>query len=153
MTRGKPCCKPSTNTISWWQKAKRAKVGVLTHRDQLSRWSVTVLWSTRFWQTSSWTLSPRQGGGTSHSCALHWPPLHKEVKLNTMQIQVLFEPIWGNKSFVVCPCSGGGGNFVLSSSLVGYTSVLGVVAPMVHHGYGFFYRINNERYLHWTGIP
>ncbi|XP_061677090.1 peroxisomal carnitine O-octanoyltransferase-like isoform X3 [Syngnathoides biaculeatus] len=41
--------------------------------------------------------------------------------------------------------SGGGGNFVLSSSLVGYTPVLGVVAPMVHHGYGFFYRINNDR--------
>nr|XP_057939643.1 peroxisomal carnitine O-octanoyltransferase isoform X2 [Doryrhamphus excisus] len=41
--------------------------------------------------------------------------------------------------------SGGGGNFVLSSSLVGYTTVLGAVAPMVHHGYGFFYRINNDR--------
>ncbi|XP_077431413.1 peroxisomal carnitine O-octanoyltransferase-like isoform X4 [Vanacampus margaritifer] len=41
--------------------------------------------------------------------------------------------------------SGGGGNFVLSSSLVGYTTVLGVVAPMVHHGYGFFYRINSDR--------
>ncbi|XP_077455304.1 peroxisomal carnitine O-octanoyltransferase-like isoform X3 [Stigmatopora argus] len=41
--------------------------------------------------------------------------------------------------------SGGGGNFVLSSSLVGYTSVLGAVAPLVHHGYGFFYRINEDR--------
>uniref|UniRef100_A0A3P9KQ19 Peroxisomal carnitine O-octanoyltransferase n=1 Tax=Oryzias latipes TaxID=8090 RepID=A0A3P9KQ19_ORYLA len=41
--------------------------------------------------------------------------------------------------------SGGGGNFVLSSSLVGYTTVLGVVAPMVHHGYGFFYRIREDR--------
>ncbi|XP_041649047.1 peroxisomal carnitine O-octanoyltransferase [Cheilinus undulatus] len=41
--------------------------------------------------------------------------------------------------------SGGGGNFVLSSSLVGYTTVLGVVAPMVHHGYGFFYRIRDDR--------
>ncbi|XP_054639070.1 peroxisomal carnitine O-octanoyltransferase [Dunckerocampus dactyliophorus] len=41
--------------------------------------------------------------------------------------------------------SGGGGNFVLSSSLVGYTTVLGAVAPMVRHGYGFFYRINNDR--------
>uniref|UniRef100_A0A674D2A2 Peroxisomal carnitine O-octanoyltransferase n=1 Tax=Salmo trutta TaxID=8032 RepID=A0A674D2A2_SALTR len=35
--------------------------------------------------------------------------------------------------------SGGGGNFTLSTSLVGYTTVLGAVAPMVHHGYGFFY--------------
>ncbi|KAJ8004965.1 hypothetical protein DPEC_G00141750 [Dallia pectoralis] len=41
--------------------------------------------------------------------------------------------------------SGGGGNFVLSTSLVGYTSVLGAVAPMVRHGYGFFYRIRDDR--------
>ncbi|KAK5862310.1 hypothetical protein PBY51_017720 [Eleginops maclovinus] len=41
--------------------------------------------------------------------------------------------------------SGGGGNFVLSSSLVGYTTVLGAVAPMVHHGYGFFYCIREDR--------
>ncbi|XP_056142430.1 peroxisomal carnitine O-octanoyltransferase-like isoform X1 [Lampris incognitus] len=41
--------------------------------------------------------------------------------------------------------SGGGGNFVLSSSLVGYTTVLGAVVPMVHHGYGFFYRIRDDR--------
>lgn len=41
--------------------------------------------------------------------------------------------------------SGGGGNFVLSSSLVGYTAVLGAVAPMVRHGYGFFYRIRDDR--------
>lgn len=42
--------------------------------------------------------------------------------------------------------SGGGGNFVLSSSLVGYTTVLGAVAPMVRHGYGFFYRIRDDRW-------
>lgn len=41
--------------------------------------------------------------------------------------------------------SGGGGNFVLSSSLVGYTTVLGAVAPMVQHGYGVFYRIRDDR--------
>ncbi|XP_035382576.1 peroxisomal carnitine O-octanoyltransferase isoform X2 [Electrophorus electricus] len=41
--------------------------------------------------------------------------------------------------------SGGGGNFVISSSLVGYTTILGAVAPMVHHGYGFFYRIRDNR--------
>ncbi|XP_071759425.2 peroxisomal carnitine O-octanoyltransferase isoform X1 [Centroberyx gerrardi] len=41
--------------------------------------------------------------------------------------------------------SGGGGNFVVSSSLVGYTTVLGAVAPMVQHGYGFFYRIRDDR--------
>lgn len=48
--------------------------------------------------------------------------------------------------FAVCVCSGGGGNFVLSTSLVGYTTVLGAVAPMVHHGYGFFYRIRDDRW-------
>ncbi|MBN3305634.1 OCTC octanoyltransferase, partial [Amia calva] len=41
--------------------------------------------------------------------------------------------------------SGGGGNFVLSTSLVGYTTVLGAVVPMVRHGYGFFYRIRDDR--------
>lgn len=49
---------------------------------------------------------------------------------------------------VICVCSlssGGGGNFTLSTSLVGYTTVLGAVAPMVHHGYGFFYRIGDDR--------
>uniref|UniRef100_A0A8C7RW63 Peroxisomal carnitine O-octanoyltransferase n=1 Tax=Oncorhynchus mykiss TaxID=8022 RepID=A0A8C7RW63_ONCMY len=46
--------------------------------------------------------------------------------------------------------SGGGGNFTLSTSLVGYTTVLGAVAPMVHHGYGFFYRIGDDR---WANTP
>ncbi|XP_012673584.1 peroxisomal carnitine O-octanoyltransferase [Clupea harengus] len=41
--------------------------------------------------------------------------------------------------------SGGGGNFVLSTSLVGYTTVLGAVAPMVPHGYGCFYQIRDDR--------
>ncbi|XP_052247535.1 peroxisomal carnitine O-octanoyltransferase-like isoform X2 [Dreissena polymorpha] len=37
--------------------------------------------------------------------------------------------------------SGGGGNFVLSTSFVGYTSVYGGAVPMVEHGYGTFYKI------------
>ncbi|XP_029602282.1 peroxisomal carnitine O-octanoyltransferase-like isoform X1 [Salmo trutta] len=41
--------------------------------------------------------------------------------------------------------SGGGGNFTLSTSLAGYTTVHGVGAPMVHHGYGFFYCISDDR--------
>uniref|UniRef100_A0A8C5AM19 Peroxisomal carnitine O-octanoyltransferase n=1 Tax=Gadus morhua TaxID=8049 RepID=A0A8C5AM19_GADMO len=41
--------------------------------------------------------------------------------------------------------SGGGGNFVLSSSLVGYQTVVGVGAPMVLHGYGCFYNIRDDR--------
>nr|XP_033787107.1 peroxisomal carnitine O-octanoyltransferase isoform X2 [Geotrypetes seraphini] len=53
--------------------------------------------------------------------------------------------------------SGGGGNFVLSTSLVGYTKVLGAVVPMVHNGYGFFYRINDDRFVvtctAWKSCP
>ncbi|XP_075994468.1 peroxisomal carnitine O-octanoyltransferase isoform X1 [Genypterus blacodes] len=53
--------------------------------------------------------------------------------------------------------SGGGGNFVLSTSLVGYTRVLGAVSPMVHHGYGFFYRIREDRIVAscsaWRSCP
>lgn len=37
--------------------------------------------------------------------------------------------------------SGGGGNFVLSTSLVGYSPVGGGVGPMVLDGYGIFYNI------------
>lgn len=37
---------------------------------------------------------------------------------------------------------------MLSTSLVGYTTVLGGVAPMVQHGYGFFYRIRDDRFVH-----
>lgn len=47
--------------------------------------------------------------------------------------------------FFVSLCSGGGGNFVLSSSLTGYTRMIGVTVPMVHHGYGFFYSIRDDR--------
>ncbi|XP_020033970.2 peroxisomal carnitine O-octanoyltransferase isoform X1 [Castor canadensis] len=43
--------------------------------------------------------------------------------------------------------SGGGGNFVLSTSLVGYLRVQGVVVPMVHNGYGFFYHIRDDRFV------
>ncbi|EDL84313.1 carnitine O-octanoyltransferase, isoform CRA_a [Rattus norvegicus] len=43
--------------------------------------------------------------------------------------------------------SGGGGNFVLSTSLVGYLRIQGVVVPMVHNGYGFFYHIRDDRFV------
>jgi len=41
--------------------------------------------------------------------------------------------------------SGGGGNYVLSTSFVGYTTVYGGVVPMVEHGYGSFYKIEPEK--------
>lgn len=43
--------------------------------------------------------------------------------------------------------SGGGGNFVLSSSLIGYLRVQGVVVPMMHSGYGVFYHIRDDRFV------
>ncbi|XP_004381542.1 peroxisomal carnitine O-octanoyltransferase isoform X3 [Trichechus manatus latirostris] len=43
--------------------------------------------------------------------------------------------------------SGGGGNFVLSTSLVGYSRTRGLVVPMVHNGYGFFYNIRDDRFV------
>lgn len=41
--------------------------------------------------------------------------------------------------------SGGGGNFVLSTSTLGFTVVAGFVAPMVTDGYGFFYSITTKQ--------
>lgn len=40
--------------------------------------------------------------------------------------------------------SGGGGNFTLSTSFVGYTDVYGGVAPMCRNGYGQFYAIQPD---------
>ncbi|KAM7363901.1 carnitine O-octanoyltransferase isoform 1-T3 [Cochliomyia hominivorax] len=40
--------------------------------------------------------------------------------------------------------SGGGGNFVLSTSTLGYSVNVGFVAPMVLDGYGVFYTITGE---------
>ncbi|XP_071528137.1 peroxisomal carnitine O-octanoyltransferase [Panulirus ornatus] len=42
--------------------------------------------------------------------------------------------------------SGGGGNFLLSTSLVGYTPASGGVAAMHPHGYGCFYGILPDRF-------
>lgn len=41
--------------------------------------------------------------------------------------------------------SGGGGNFVLSTSCVGFSSILGGCAAMVKDGYGAFYSIEDNR--------
>ncbi|NXI44822.1 OCTC octanoyltransferase, partial [Galbula dea] len=53
--------------------------------------------------------------------------------------------------------SGGGGNFVLSTSLTGYTRFNGAALPMVQHGYGFFYSIRDDRVVvacsSWKSCP
>ncbi|KAL8579049.1 hypothetical protein ACOMHN_035988 [Nucella lapillus] len=41
--------------------------------------------------------------------------------------------------------SGGGGNFILSTSCIGYTTVFGGVCPMCPHGYGVFYCIQDDK--------
>lgn len=43
--------------------------------------------------------------------------------------------------------SGGGGNYILSTSCIGYTTVFGGVAPMCPHGYGVFYCICDDRVM------
>ncbi|BFZ02222.1 hypothetical protein BsWGS_05261 [Bradybaena similaris] len=40
--------------------------------------------------------------------------------------------------------SGGGGNFILSTSCLGYSPLVGAVLPMCAHGIGAFYSINEE---------
>jgi carnitine O-octanoyltransferase len=40
--------------------------------------------------------------------------------------------------------SGGGGNFVLSTSTLGYSINVGFVAPMVQDGYGVFYSMLDD---------
>ncbi|NXM37412.1 OCTC octanoyltransferase, partial [Oxyruncus cristatus] len=62
--------------------------------------------------------------------------------------------LYGDKAFTV---SGGGGNFVLSTSLTGYTRFSGSAVPMVQHGYGFFYSIRDDRIVatcsSWKSCP
>ncbi|XP_064022938.1 peroxisomal carnitine O-octanoyltransferase isoform X2 [Pogoniulus pusillus] len=63
--------------------------------------------------------------------------------LLTAQEQGLPVPeLYVDKAFAA---SGGGGNFVLSTSLTGYTRFNGAALPMVAHGYGFFYSIRDDR--------
>ena len=46
--------------------------------------------------------------------------------------------------FIFFVSSGGGGNFVLSTSTLGYTINVGYVAPMLLDGYGVFYSMLND---------
>ena len=43
--------------------------------------------------------------------------------------------------------SGGDGNFVMSTSLCGYSEVTGACPPMTYDGYGVFYGIPNDKYV------
>ncbi|XP_067617442.1 peroxisomal carnitine O-octanoyltransferase [Eurosta solidaginis] len=49
--------------------------------------------------------------------------------------------------------SGGGGNFILSTSTLGYSSNVGFVAPMILDGYGVFYSITADTlFIHITAF-
>lgn len=50
-----------------------------------------------------------------------------------------------NKKILIFYFSGGGGNFVLSTSFLGFTTCLGGCAAMVKDGYGCFYNIEPKR--------
>lgn len=75
----------------------------------------------------------------------------------TCQIQKYFQILLGNKGFFCRPlqkptwlyilayCSGGDGNFILSTSFIGYSIVFGGVAPMCANGYGTFYKMLPDR--------
>ena len=54
-------------------------------------------------------------------------------------------PIFTDPSFTK---TGGNGNFLLSTSCLGFSYIQGVVAPMVANGYGFFYRIDTHRIIY-----
>ena len=49
---------------------------------------------------------------------------------------IFLDPMWRR--------TGGDGNFVLSTSFIGYTTVHGFVSPMCSNGYGVFYRVGEE---------
>ncbi|XP_070566797.1 peroxisomal carnitine O-octanoyltransferase-like isoform X2 [Ptychodera flava] len=71
-------------------------------------------------------------GKQNHGCDRHLFGL----QILAMESGLPTPEIFDDESFVK---SGGGGNFILSTSLVGYTIMHGCVAPMCPNGYGVFY--------------
>ncbi|CAK8697219.1 unnamed protein product [Clavelina lepadiformis] len=77
----------------------------------------------------------------NHGCDRHLLGLLLISVENGLEVPKLFtDPAFS--------ASGGNGNFVLSTSCVGYFHGQGGVAPMVEDGYGFFYRINDGRLIY-----
>ena len=70
-------------------------------------------------------------------------PLASRVGCKKGSVNIIISSIIGNLCFQDSFqfCSGGNGNFVLSTSICGYTSITGGCAPMIKDGYGFFYGI------------
>lgn len=85
---------------------------------------------------TSLQLDAREGKGVDR----HLFGLWCAAFVNNEPIPELYDDPLYNKS-------GGGGNFVLSTSTLGFTINNGFVGPMVPNGYGFFYTITNERWV------
>ncbi|XP_054272282.1 peroxisomal carnitine O-octanoyltransferase-like isoform X1 [Macrosteles quadrilineatus] len=78
----------------------------------------------------------RRGEG----CDRHLMGLYCVAVENNLTVPQLFQDQLFKKS-------GGGGNFTLSTSLLGYSPIGGGVAPMCFDGYGVFYSILPERLI------
>ncbi|KAH8280115.1 hypothetical protein KR018_007983 [Drosophila ironensis] len=75
----------------------------------------------------------RKGNGIDRHLFGLWCVAHE----NKMDIPAFYDdPMYAK--------SGGGGNFVLSTSTLGFTANVGYVAPMLFDGYGVFYSITSE---------
>ncbi|GAB1603436.1 peroxisomal carnitine O-octanoyltransferase-like [Argonauta hians] len=76
-------------------------------------------------------------------CDRHLLGLYMLARENGEEIPAIFtDPSYAK--------SGGGGNFTLSTSFVGYTSSQGGTLPMVKRGYGCFYHIENNMIFMFT---
>ncbi|CAG2178146.1 unnamed protein product [Oppiella nova] len=74
-----------------------------------------------------------------YGCDRHLLGLYLTALENGVEVPELYK----DPSYVK---SGGNGNFVLSTSCVGYWNVCGSMPPMVGNGYSFFYGIENNQY-------
>lgn len=74
-----------------------------------------------------------------YGCDRHLLGLYLTALENGIEVPELF----ADPSFIR---SGGNGNFVLSTSCVGYWNICGSVPPMIEAGYSFFYGIEHNQY-------
>lgn len=80
-------------------------------------------------------LAAREGKGIDR----HLFGLWCAAFVNDLDIPELYDDPMYSKS-------GGGGNFVLSTSTLGFTINNGFVGPMLPDGYGAFYTITSDRF-------
>ena len=97
----------------------------------------------------------KQQGCDRHLLGMKIIAMEKGHKLPLLFQDKSYKLRWGTnqqlqKSFNViillrCFFSGGDGNFLISTSLCGYSMITGAVSPMVYDGYGIFYAVPNNR--------